>query len=239
MKKLSICTEPYDEGLRIYEKDEIEIREGLTVLVGCNGSGKTTLLRVLKDKLKGENIPVLLYDNTQRDSSKSKRNAMLEGDISLIASSMVSSEGENIIINMGCVAKDIGKFVRSGKNEDDLTRVFRDIKGIKDDEVKEIGEYWILLDAVDSGLSVDNVLDLKKYLFTPIMEDIRKKGKEVYIVVSANEYEMCRGEQCFDVQLGEYVDIKGYEDFRELVLRSREKKDKILDDYDKRRGRNG
>ena len=54
-----------------------------------------------------------------------------------------------------------------------------------------------MLDAVDSGLSVDNIVDVKEQLFKTILE--YNYGNEIYIVISANEYEMARGEQCFDV----------------------------------------
>ena len=47
-------------------------------------------------------------------------------------------------------------------------------------------------------------------------------GNEIYIVVSANEYEMARDEQCFDVYNGKYVKIKDYEEYRNLVLQSKE-----------------
>lgn len=227
MKKFHIIRDPYEEGVNIYNKANIEIKEGLTILVGCNGSGKTTLLRTLEGQLRKENIPVLLYDNTQQDSSASKRDALLCGDLSILATSMTSSEGENIIINMGCVAKDIGMFVRNnGKKEDKLAKLFRNTSDSEEEDI-EAKEFWIFFDAIDSGLSIDNVLDMKEYLFKTIINDVTNRGKKIYIIVSANEYEMCCGEQCFDVQKGEYVEINSYEDFRNIVIKSRKKKDKI------------
>ena len=47
-------------------------------------------------------------------------------------------------------------------------------------------------------------------------------GNEIYIVISANEYEMARGEQCFDVYNGKYVTFNDYEEYRNLVLQSKE-----------------
>ena len=77
--------------------------------------------------------------------------------------------------------------------------------------------------AVDSGFSIDNVVELKDELFKLIL-DIHK-DKEVYIVITANAYEMARGEQCFDVINGKYVSIKSYEKYRSVILKSRDKKD--------------
>ena len=51
--------DPYDAGFSTCRKKQIEIQQGLTVLVGCNGSGKTTLLHNIKSELKKEDIPVI------------------------------------------------------------------------------------------------------------------------------------------------------------------------------------
>ena len=92
------------------------------------------------------------------------------------------------------------------------------------EEQEESNERWILLDAIDSGLSIDNIVDVKEYLFKTILEN--NFGKEIYILVVANEYEMARGEDCFDVHNGKYVKFTDYEDYRNFVLKSKEWKDK-------------
>ena len=51
---------------------------------------------------------------------------------------------------------------------------------------------------------------------------------------SANAYEMCRGEKCFDTYLGKYVDIKSYDEYREFILKSRERKEKREEKYYKK-----
>ena len=80
-----------------------------------------------------------------------------------------------------------------------------------------------MLDAVDSGLSVDNIIDLKEGLFKPIIES--DKSNEIFIVISANEYEMANGEQCFDVYNGKYITFKNYEDYRSMIIQSRKWKE--------------
>lgn len=72
------------------------------------------------------------------------------------------------------------------------------------------------MDAVDGGLSVDNIVDIKEQLFKTILE--HNFGNEIYIVISANEYEMARGEQCFDVYNGKYIIFKDYENYRNMIL---------------------
>ena len=115
---------------------------------------------------------------------------------------MCSSEGENINLNIGNFAGKIGNYQRSHADAKEL---------------------WIFFDAVDSGLSVDNVVDLKETLFRLILEN--SGATEVYIIVSANEYELARGEACFDVLRCKYTQFKTYEAYRKFILKTREVKD--------------
>ena len=97
------------------------------------------------------------------------------------------------------------------------------------------GPFFIFMDAVDSGLSVDNIVDLKENLFNLIIEDCKNKNIELYIIISANEYELAKGEQCFNVQSCEYVDIPDYETYRKIILTTRKTKDKKIAALEKRR----
>ena len=90
-------------------------------------------------------------------------------------------------------------------------------------EHSEENEFWIFLDVIDSGFSIDAIEDLKRGFFDTIFNTY--PDKDVYILVTANEYEMARGEKCFDVVGCRYVNIKSYDRYRNLVLKSREYKD--------------
>ena len=131
---------------------------------------------------------------------------MAYGDVSRSATLMSSSEGEVILVNMGNCAGEIGKFAKENCNEKEL---------------------WILLDAIDSGLSIDNIVDMKKYLFDTIIK--HNPNKDVYIIVSANEYEMCNGENCFDTYSGKYIHFNNYDEYRQFILESKGIKDKRYD----------
>jgi len=82
-----------------------------------------------------------------------------------------------------------------------------------------------LLDAVDSGLSIDYIDELKEKLFQFIIDDCKKKGIDIYFVVSANSYEMARESDCFDVYEGKYKKFKDYEEYREFILERRKIKE--------------
>lgn len=192
---------PYDDI--IYKKTNIEINPGVTILTGCNGYGKTTLLQMIKQSLKSSKIPVMDYSNETDGGHNAISERAFYDDYATVATLMQSSEGEQIYINLGNTASKIGKFIH--EHNDD----------------KEI---WLLFDAIDSGLSIDNMIEVKELLFETILEDT--KGKDVFIICSTNSYEMCRDSKCFDVYSGEYVEFKDYEDYREYILKSRKQKDK-------------
>ena len=227
-RKFKVEKRYYGEDYDLYKKRSITINEGVTVLVGCNGSGKTTLLHQIKDQLKRDGIPVLSFDNLHEGGSRAISSAGFYGDFGYMSAAMSSSEGENIVLNISKLASTLRPFIQTGESQIDRDRFTRGFAkalwGEETEEKKEVpNERWILLDAVDSGLSVDNVVDLKGYLFKTILEDDFEGS--VYIVVSANEYELCRGENYFDVYAGKYVKFSNYERFRNFILKSREIKD--------------
>lgn len=201
--KFKIIQDWYDSGEKIYNKSSVQIKDGLTVLCGCNGCGKTTLLHQIKNALAKENIPFLHFDNLLDGGNNSVSESLWYGDMSFVAQAVCSSEGENVNMNIGKFAQKMGAFVRKNQTE------------------KEI---FFLMDAVDSGLSIDNVIDTKKYLFNFVIDNCRNKGISVYVIVSANEYELARGEQCLDTLNLKYIEFADYEDFRNYIIKTRKAK---------------
>ena len=224
-RKFELIKDYYDEGFKLYKKKTIEIKPGVTILIGCNGIGKTTLLKQMKSNLKKENIPYVSFDNLHEGGSRAVSKASFYGNFGFMATAMCSSEGETIVMNISNLAVRLGQFVKNGEDPEESkhTKLVRSIAALDGEKVEEPeipNERWILLDAIDSGLSVDNIVDIKEQLFKTMLE--HNFGNEIYIVISANEYEMARGEQCFDVYNGKYVKIKDYEEYRNLVLQSKE-----------------
>lgn len=192
----------YDDNRKLYKHSTIEFNPGITILIGCNGSGKTTLLHQIKTQLDKTDTPNILYDNLHDGGSNGMSKAFYDNDYALGATMMCSSEGERISLNLGTAARKFGYMMTHSTGN----------------------ERWVLLDAVDSGLSIDQVQDVKEYLFHFMLET--EKDKELYIICSANEYEMCVGEPCFNIVDGKYVDINSYEDYKKEILKTRKYKDK-------------
>ena len=203
--KFKIIQDWYDSGEKIYNKSSVQIKDGLTVLCGCNGCGKTTFLRQIKNTLEKENIPFLNFDNLLDGGNNSVSESLFRGEMDFVARAVCSSEGENINMNIGKFAEKMGAFVR------------------KNQSAKEI---FFLMDAIDSGLSIDNIVDTKKFLFNTVIEDCKRKGISAYIIVSANEYELARSEQCLDALNLKYIEFSDYESFRDYTIKTRKAKNR-------------
>lgn len=211
--KFKIIKDYYNTGEEIFKKDEICLVDGLTVLVGCNGCGKTTLLHQIESQLKNENIPCFTYDNLFEGGNNSMQDALWRGNIDFVVQAAISSEGEKIMQNIGEVAVKMGQFVREHKSSS-----------------KEI---FFLFDAVDSGLSIDNIMGLKN-LFHIVIDDCQKHGVAAYIVVSANQYEFTStmGKYnnhmvwTFDTVDGEYRYFTNYIEYRSFIIQTRKEKNK-------------
>ncbi len=216
--------DPYGEGFSTCRKREIEINPGVTVLVGCNGAGKTTLIKNLWDDLKKHEIPVLSYDNLRDGGTRSIGEEIFSGNVELAATAYCSSEGENISLNLNKFAGNLREFIQTGRVVTKFSRLADAMSGREKKEITS-KERWILLDAMDSGYSIDNVIEMKDF-FDLVLEDGQKFGMEVYIVISSNEYELACGADCFDVTSGKYVNFESYEEYKKFILKTREKKNK-------------
>ena len=195
-----------EDDFNIFTQKKITIKSGLTVLVGCNGAGKTTLLKQIEQSLKSKDIPVMLHNNKSDGERELKSRAALYGDFNIVAKLMMSSEGENIVSVMSEIARKMGDFTRRNGNSKEL---------------------WFMFDAVDSGLSIDNILEIKEQLIPIVLE--HDADKDIYFLISTNSYEFARGENCFDVINGKYIKFANYEEYRDFILKSKEQK---LERYD-------
>ena len=153
--KIPIVRDPYEPKEYLYTKKEFEFKPGVTVLVGCNGCGKTTLLHQIKDYLKSKKVPVLSFDNLHDGGSNARSEAAAMNDFTFLATASFSSEGENIVMNVGRLAKNLRPFIQTGESQnrgDRLCKAFaRAVWG--DQEEPEVpNERLLLLDAIDSGL---------------------------------------------------------------------------------------
>ena len=203
-KRIKIHKDPYGEW-ELFAKSMITINPGLTVLVGCNGSGKTTIMRTISRYLREKDVPYIEFNNLSDGGQRIASRSIFYGDVTTAASAMCSSEGERINIALNDFIRSLGRFVNRNR-------------GMK--------EIWVLIDALDSGYSIDNIVEFKEFVKDTLFTDT--KDQDVYVVVTCNQYEVAEGEDCIDVQSCEHVKIGTYEEYREFILETRKKKDEKI-----------
>lgn len=197
--RIKVDREYYESGDEIYQFNSLTLNPGVTVLVGCNGSGKSTLLRMIQDHCNKKKIVVVSYDDERNGRSHAMDKMGFFGDIQGIAANFISSEGEKIRNNFG-------KFVRSIRST-----IINNPQSV------------ILLDGLDSGQSIDSLVELKD-LFQIILEDAEAHGVKCYIIITANSYELARGHKCIDVTTGKRRKFSSYEKYKQFVVGSSEYK---------------
>lgn len=223
--------DPYGAGFSPTRPKEIEIQPGLTVLTGCNGAGKSTLLLNIKEHCNKNNIPCMHYDNLHDGGSNAMSSLFYFGDYEGGADLFTSSEGESIKINIGMKSSTYKDFIRNGYVNDiqyRLNQAFTKNFGENTVDIIECKDRFFLFDAVDSGLSVDSVVEIRD-LFNLMLEDNKDLDRNIYIVIAANEYELARNADCFDVNAGCYIRFSDYEEYRKFIIKSRVIKEKRIE----------
>ena len=113
--------------------------------------------------------------------------------------SAFSSEGGQVALNFGQAIRKLGAAVR---------------------EAKEQGKpLFILLDALDSGASIDRARELREF-FDLVCRDARETA---YIVCACNSYELVRGVAGINVRTGKRVKFKDYEEYADFICSFLEK----------------
>ena len=191
--------DPYCTGEKLYKSPIVRLKFGLNVLVGSNGSGKSTILRMLREDLNRNNYKFYSFDNLSDGGSNSISKAGYYGDFLHMGRMLTGSEGEGIMTNFTKVATAIGKFIRDSKEKYPNDPVF------------------ILMDAVDSGLSINNIIRIKD-LFDIICKDC----KNAVIITSCNTFELARDVYCWDVKNSKPVSFKTYNGYHNFICKQDE-----------------
>lgn len=228
---LNTWRDPFNAGFSTCRPKQITIQSGITILVGCNGAGKTTLLKNIQLECEKQNIPCHRYDNLTQGGKTSLGNALYNNQMNFVAAAYNSSEGENINLNLIRQFQNFDEFLYTGRIKDRYTKL-HDL--FTPYETPETNERWLLFDGIDSGHSIDNILEVKD-ICKDLCKRAEQKGYTLYILISANEYEMAHESKCLDVTNGKYLTFTSYETFKAFILKSREKKNKRNQRIEKKR----
>lgn len=199
---VKIGRDPLALGVPLYKRATAHIKPGLTVLVGCNGAGKSTFIRTCKQFVKGKRKEAAIFDyNNLSDGTQTELGyALIRSDRDRFFALATASEGEGMCESFGTFANKMGRYFSAGSKS----------------------EAWVFIDALDSGLSIDNIINVKDF-FSALYE--YNPSTTFYIIVSANGYELARGENCFDVSAMKYCRFESYEEYRSFIIESRKKKE--------------
>lgn len=193
----------------------LELEPGFTALVGPNGAGKTTMLQQIKEHARKEGVEVWEYSNVRDGGQTARSQYQLTGDIANLAASLTASEGENVSLNFSNKVGELGARVRRA--------------------AAEKKPLIVLLDAIDSGASIDRARELRS-LFDLIYEQDISKGAEVYSVMAVNSYELAKDPaDCVNVRNGKHIRFRSYDAYAKFVC-SFEEKFKRVSSTRKKRG---
>lgn len=207
--KIKVDTHPFDDDLKLYTRKEFTFKPGLTSLVGCNGTGKSTLIDIyIKQALRTQKISNFKYNDRRHGGDNLMENMMFHDDMSGFASMFISSEGERIALGVGRTFAGLRSFFKENEGK----------KAV------------LMFDAIDSGMSVDEIIEIREiFLDTIIPDAINNYGVNLFVIVAANNYEWCNDERIhnMDITSGKELKITDYESYKKIILESRKKKDKV------------
>ena len=87
-----------------------------------------------------------------------------------------------------------------------------------------------MLDAIDSGMSVDEISEIRDMFLDTVIPDAKNAfDVDLYIVVAANNYEWCSDDRIHNINItnGSELKFTNYEDYKNYILKSRQTKDKL------------
>ena len=203
---VKIPTKPYEDFV-LYECDTFTFTPGITNLVGCNGSGKSTLLPYIASYLRDNDIAYLEWNDRQSGGQNLMGKYLhMDGNIEGVALMAISSEGERIVHGLGDIFPKMGSKVRNNSGE----------------------QLVVMFDAIDSGMSVDEIIEIRNIFFDTILPDAEQHNTELYIIIAANNYEWCADSRIhnIDITTGKSLTIASYEDFKKIILQSRDIKNR-------------
>jgi len=206
--EITVNTKPYDD-FRLYQRKQFTFVPGINSLVGCNGSGKSTLIDMfLIPQLRKQKIEYYKY-NDRREGGSMLMDSLLNvyGDMDGLMQMFVSSEGERIVCGLIRVIQALPRFFKENKDK----------------------PAFLILDAIDSGMSVDEISEIKELFLDTIIPDAKSRfGVDLYIVIAANNYEWCNDDRIvnIDITTSKTLKFKSYDDYVIHLKESRKKKDK-------------
>lgn len=174
------------------------LKEGeITILIGRNGYGKTSFIQGLKEYIEEKDYLYVHWCDNDYGRDQGRQMLLMNGNMEELAGMSFRSEGETLLSSLAHF------FIRKAGS---LTR-----------KAKENDTIFLLLDQADSGLDVHQINEIKNILKEVIVEHMHSKGLKVYIVASANSYELAEGETCMNPRTGKQHKFKNFTTYKNYI----------------------
>jgi AAA15 family ATPase/GTPase len=205
---ITVNTKPFDNTLKLYNCKNFIFQPGINSLVGCNGSGKTTLIDCfLIDYLEHHDIDYYKYNDRRSGGHSYMDKLLFDSNMSEFTQMYMASEGERIV----CALDPVFGMLRSK---------------FKQNEGKP---YFVVFDAIDSGMSADEIIEIREIFLDTIIPDAKNNfNTELYVVIAANNYEWCADDRIHNIDItnAKELKFKDYSEYKDFILKSRKFKDK-------------
>ena len=185
-------------------KRYVTFEPGYTVLIGPNGSGKSTYIKQITYEFTRQNqYKSIMFGGRDEHDRFSRSSSLMNGDLSFLANSFMSSEGENIMLRINRLASYVGQNMRKMREE------------------KYNGPAFLLLDSIDSGMSIDKLFVFRRDFIDFIIQIEKQLGNDhLYVINAANDWELIREADQVNVLTGKHMNIRTYESYRNFVFKN-------------------
>ena len=200
---MSEITIPIVDWYGLHDGFNLTLQPGFTALVGPNGAGKTTLLVQIREFAKEHSIDLFEYSNLTDGGGAARQRYLNSSDLVSFATAATSSEGEQVAMNFANVVRKLGAAVTHAKASGK--------------------PLIVLLDAIDSGASIDRARDLRDF-FTFVSENDIGSDTDVYLVMAVNHFELAKTPAvCINVRTGERLRFDSYDQYADFVCSFQDK----------------
>lgn len=197
--------DPNNIGRKLYaESHATFIANEINTIIGCNSSGKSTMINKIDEILFSNGYPYVFYDNI--DNSFKWLHERIHESIHY----KNLSEGEIIAKASGKYINVIADIIRGTIIRDKKFRKYRDLDNI-----------FLLLDSIDSGYSIDNIINLSGIL-NGLICLTKENNKKLYIIAAANNFEFIKGNRSWDVQASKEIVFNDYDSYRQRIIETSE-----------------
>jgi energy-coupling factor transporter ATP-binding protein EcfA2 len=198
-----INEDKYKKGIKHFQKNRLLLAENnFYVLIGCNGCGKSRLISTIAkrcDSRKSEYEEINEKNAFERFNKDVTYYFKYDKSYKTNVTMENASSGEEVINNFSSSISLVSSFVNTHRN----------------------CRLLILIDDADFSLSVDYIQNIKDTL-KAIIRDCTKNNISYAVLFASNSYEICKDNTYILTHNFKKGKVKKYEDFKELILQSRD-----------------